>query len=183
MAVGGGLSADLACAPPVSLPGAVLTHGCLHAPAHTLHLPCARGHLDLLLSEQHAVCTGPAPAGIPLPVAACLLHASTAFGTPGPKQEAAVSVCTSLQGTLPVQQALASKNRSSLLKLDGHLGKLQSRPGRSIGDPEATRTLMPSPGIYPSPAHILLIKALLMSRTSPPECFRELEQGTIFLYP
>lgn len=49
--------------------------------------------------------------------------------------------------------------------------------------PEATRTLMPSPGIYPSPPPILLIKLLLMSWTSPPECFRELEQSTIFLYP
>lgn len=42
---------------------------------------------------------------------------------------------------------------------------------------------MPSPGIYPSPPPILLIKPLLMSWTSPPECFRELEQRTIFLYP
>lgn len=43
--------------------------------------------------------------------------------------------------------------------------------------PKATRTLMPSPGIYPSPPLILLIKTLLMSWTSPPECFRELVKG------
>lgn len=59
------------CIHPV--PGAVLTHGCLHAPAHALHLPRARGHLGHLLSEQPAVCTGSPPAGFPLPVAARLL--------------------------------------------------------------------------------------------------------------
>lgn len=76
---------------PVWPPGAVLTHGCLHAPAYTLHLPCARGHLGLLLHMQPVVCTGPPPVGLSLPIVACLLPAS-APQSPSPQQKAALRV-------------------------------------------------------------------------------------------
>lgn len=74
---------------PVWPPGAVLTHGCLRAPAHTLHLPCARGCLDLLLHMQPAVCTGPPPAGLSLPAVALLLPAP-APQPPSPPRKAAL---------------------------------------------------------------------------------------------
>lgn len=109
MRVGSAWGFSLTYAAPAFLAGAVLTHGCLHAPAHTLHLPRARGHLGHLSSEQPAVCTGSPPAGSPLPVAAGLLLAcSTAIFAPGPRQEAAVSMRTSLLRLLPMQQSLPS---------------------------------------------------------------------------
>jgi hypothetical protein len=106
--VGGAWGVSLTCASPASVSGAVLTHGCLHAHAHTLHLPRARGHLGYLLSEQPAIGTGSPPAGFPLPVAARLLLAcSAAIFATGPRQEAAVSMRISLLSHLPVQPSLA----------------------------------------------------------------------------
>lgn len=182
---------------PVWPSGTVLTHGCLHAPAHTLHLPCAGGCLGQLLRVQHAVCPGPSPAGLPLPAVASLLPAP-ASRLPRPPREAALRGPVGLPRTPVTHPAGPAPRRMGWVfrgrrythgvfvsgcdgfKASWWDGEPKGQVFRQRGPQPHSAVTAPQPlwilllpcQMYPLPPGILLLKALLLPKRLLPECFR-----------